>query len=440
MSSTGCTARCSRRCRRRGGRPVRTDHAAGAGLASAAAPATGLGDPVGMLPTVELAPRQARLLMHRAGGTPVYAYSRAALRQTVDRVRAASIPGAEIYYSLKANPHPGVVTALASLVDGFDVCSPGELETALNSGMPPEKLLFTGPAKSAGEAAAALAVGVAVTVESPRQAALFSETARRLGGGGQAVVRVNTPYPGRTSGAATSPNQFGVSAEDTAEVVRVLRASPLSLSGLQLFWGSQYSDAEVIRAARNAALDRAASLADEFGLSLDFVSVGGGIAMPWCDRDPAVDWEGLRSDGPGPDPTAGGPLGSATVVCEYGRSIVGPAGVLLTSVLDVKTIDSRRYVLVDAGMNHVMIASRLVAGAGRGEPLVRAVDRKDPGALSPAVVTGPLCSQLDVLARDVLLPTVDVGDALMFSGVGAYGPTFSPSAFLSRDEVKEIVF
>ncbi|MFE1886057.1 alanine racemase [Streptomyces diastatochromogenes] len=381
--------------------------------------------------------REARLLVHRAGGTPAFVYSRAALRASVDRVRAASVSGADLYYSLKANPHPGVVTALASLVDGFDVCSTAELETALNAGMPAARVLFTGPAKTRSEAAAALAAGVAVTVESPGQARLFAEVADELGVGGRAVVRLNTPYPGRTPGSAPSPNQFGVAAEDLAEVVDVLRGSALSVDGLHLFFGSQYADAGVIGAARRAALERARDVEERFGLKLGLVSVGGGIALPWCAADPDVDWAGLEAASD--EPQAWGDDGDRTVVCEYGRAVAGPAGVLLTTVLDVKAVGDRRYVVVDAGLNHLFVAGRLVAGGGRGEPLVRAVGPGRPGAPGRAYVTGPLCSQLDVLAEDVPLPQVAAGDTLMFLGVGAYGPTFSPSGFLSRDKAGEIV-
>src|SRR5690606_2162250 len=155
------------------------------------------------------------------------------------------------------NPYAGVVNALSTLVDGFDVCSLAEMETALNAGMPPDKVLFTGPAKSREEAAAALAAQVAVTVESPRQARLFAETAVELGVNGRTVVRLNTPYPGRTPAAAPYPNQFGVSQDDVAEVMDILRASSLSVAGLQLFWGSQYSDADVILAARKAMTEQA---------------------------------------------------------------------------------------------------------------------------------------------------------------------------------------
>lgn len=376
---------------------------------------------------------EARLLVHRAGGTPVYAYSREALRAAVRRVRAASVRDAHIYYSLKANPHPGVVNFLSTVVDGFDVCSTTELETALDTGTPPESVLFTGPAKSRAEAAAGLAAGVAVTVESPSQARLFVDVAAELGVAGRAVVRLNTPYPPRAAGGPVSPNQFGVSAADYDEVAAVLRGSPVELAGLQVFWGSQYFDADVILAARKAAWERAAELAARRGGPFGFLSLGGGIGMPWRDGEPDVDWSGLGAAGLAPvrDRPA------EVVACEYGRSVVGPAGSLITTVLDVKVIDGRRYVLVDAGMNHVMIASRLVAGSGRGEPSVRAVGAA--GAVGRAHVTGPLCSQLDVLAEDVPLPEVAVGDLLVFSGVGAYGPSFSPAGFLSRDPVREVV-
>src|SRR5439155_25945152 len=164
------------------------------------------------------------------------------------------------------------------------------------------------------------------------------------------------------------------------------------------FWGSQYFDADIIVAARRAALDRARALITRFDLELEFVSIGGGIAMRWCATDPEVDWKALEAAGA--EPVRWGDSGSATLACEYGRAIVGPAGSLLTTVLDTKTVGDRRYILVDAGMNQVLIASRLVAGAGRGEPAVRVVNPTRPDVTSGAYVTGPLCSQLDVLAED----------------------------------------
>jgi diaminopimelate decarboxylase len=445
---------------------------------------------------------QARLLAHRAGGTPLYAYSRAALRASADRVRRASAPGAAVYYSLKANPHPGVVTALAGLVDGFDVCSPAELETALDAGADPGRVLFTGPAKTRAEAATALAAGVAVTVESPGQAALLAGVAAEHGLPGRSVLRLNTAYPGRTPGSEPSPNQFGIDEADLPGVVALLQDSAVPVTGVQVFWGSQYADADVILGARKEMADRARAVAARFGLDLTLVSLGGGVALPWLDRDPAVDWAGLyaanaageaeeaaarnavpahaveganaanaaRANGAGaanasdagrPADAAEGsahdagaaPATNATrskatwpdadalpLAFEYGRALVGPAGSLLTRVLDTKTVGGRRYVLVDAGLNHAMLTSRLVAGAARGEPRVRLVGGDGRGPVSPAWVTGPLCSQLDVLAAGVPLPEVHPGDLLVFPDTGAYGPTFSPSGFLSRDEVREVVF
>jgi diaminopimelate decarboxylase len=383
-----------------------------------------------------LTEHRARLLAHRAGGTPLYVYARDALDAAVARVRAASVEGAQVHYSLKANPHAGVVTHLAALVDGFDVCSLTEMETALHSGAPPGRVLFTGPAKSRREAAAALAAGVAVTIESPLQAVLFGEVARELDIAGRAVVRLNAPYPARQAGGPPAPNHFGVGEEDLAEVIDRLRASSMTITGLHLFWGSQHFDAGVIAAARRQAMDHARGVVARFDLDVDTIGLGGGIGMPWCDHDPPVDWAGLEAVRADRDVLEG--AGGAAIVCEYGRSIAGPSGTLITAVLDTKTIGDTRYVLVDAGMNHVQIAGRLIAGGGRGEPLVRAPRTADQAGRR-TVVTGPLCSQLDVLADGVPLPDVEVGDLLTFSGVGAYGPSFSPAGFLSREPIREIV-
>lgn len=385
----------------------------------------------------QLLDREAALLVHRAGGTPVYVYSRAELSEAVDRVRAASVPDAKIFYSLKANPHVGVVSHLVRLVDGFDVCSLRELATALDLGAAPEQVLFTGPAKSRSEAAASLAAGVCVTVESTRQAQLFAAVAAELDVPGRAVVRLNTPYPSRDGSTPPLDNQFGVSEQDVGDVVGILRGSPMAVEGIQIFWGSQYTEVPTIVAARDDALRRVRALAARLDLTLRLVSVGGGVATPWCADDPAVDWDALTAASAAPGAPRGD--GAFAVVCEYGRSIAGPAGSLVTAVLDTKTISGRRYVLVDAGMNHVLVASRLIAGGDRGEPRVRVLAPRSTELIA-SWVTGPLCSQIDVLAADVRLPAVEPGDLLVFDGVGAYGPTFSPSGFLSRDAVREIVY
>ncbi len=382
----------------------------------------------------------ARRLVHRAGGTPLYAYDRAALRDCAARVRAVSPLGALIYYSLKANPHPGVVNALTGLVDGFDVCSTAELETVLNTGTDPGSVLFTGPAKSQAEAVSALASGVAVTVESLGQARLFARVAEQIGVPGRAVLRINTPYPASDPEQPAEPNQFGLADADVIEAAALLTRSTVRVEGMHLFWGSQHFDASVIAAARIRVLDRARSLADRAGLTLRSVMIGGGIGLPWCDEDPEVDWPGLQ--GATQDPAFGAvfPQPAPTIACEYGRAIAGPSGTLLTSVLDVKQVEGRRYVLVDAGLNHAMLVSRLIAGGRRGEPRVRAVGARDPHTLHCTWVTGPLCSRLDVLAAGVELPEVEPGDLLAFADLGAYGPTFSPAGFLSREPAREIVY
>lgn len=400
---------------------------------------TGLGFALPEAPAVpELSDEAARLLVRRAGATPVYAYDRTVLRDRVEWVRAASPPGALIYYSLKANPHPGVVNALSGVVDGFDVCSIAEMETALNAGADPGAMLFTGPAKSAAEAISALAAGVAVTIESVGQARLFARAAGQIGAPGRAVLRINTPYPASDPELPDEPNQFGLADEDIDEAVALLGSSTMHIEGLHLFWGSQHFDADVIAAARQRVLDHARRLADRAGLKLKTVMIGGGIGLPWCDADPELDWPALRGAAQSQPAQLSGT--TPAIVCEYGRSIAGPAGTLLTSVLDVKDVGGRRYVLVDAGLNHAMLASRLVAGGRRGEPRVRAIGARDPHAVRRTWVTGPLCSRLDVLSADVELPEVEPGDLLAIADLGAYGPTFSPAGFLSRDPAREIVY
>lgn len=378
-----------------------------------------------------------RLLAARAGGTPVFGYSRSVLRQQVDLVRAASTPGASIYYSLKANPHPGVVNTLSELVDGFDVCSMTELEVALQSGMEAGRVLYTGPAKSRIELASALSAGVLVTVESPGQASLVADVATELGVPGCVVIRLNVLYPARNANERPQSNHFGVAHDQIPAVLQSLRHSTLRAVGVQVFWGSQYFEIATITRARASALDRAKECAALIGEPLDIVSIGGGIATQLRDSDPDVDWSGLSAAATSQDSHDGW---CQELAYEYGRAIVGPAGVLITTVLDTKIIDERRYVAVDAGMNHLLLGSRLMSGDGRGEFSVRPLVEGRLAARTPSTVTGPLCSQLDVFADNIMLPEVEPGDLLIIDNVGAYGRSFSPDGFLSRTSSKELIY
>ncbi len=189
--------------------------------------------------------------------------------------------------------------------------------------------------------------------------------------------------------------------------------------GIHVHIGSQITSLDPLARAAEAAATLARELLSD-GVPLEQLDFGGGL--------------GISYDGaPVPDAgayvralvaaAAGSPLALAI---EPGRSIVGPAGVLLTTVVDVKQLPGgRRFVVLDAGMTELMRPA-LYGAFHRIEP---AMPR--PGAAEPADVVGPICESTDRFARDLALAPVEVGDLVVVRDVGAYGAVLG-STYLRR--------
>jgi diaminopimelate decarboxylase len=128
---------------------------------------------VGGMPLTQLA--------ERVGQTPFYAIDRNLVRQRVALLRATLPPAIKLHYAMKANPMPALVGLMATLVDGIDVASAGELKVALDAGADPAEISFAGPGKREVELRQALAAGVLVNVESPREVELLARLSDELG-------------------------------------------------------------------------------------------------------------------------------------------------------------------------------------------------------------------------------------------------------------------
>jgi diaminopimelate decarboxylase len=188
---------------------------------------------VGNLPLTQLA--------ERVGRTPFYAYDRRRLDDRVALLRRHLPPVVRLHYAIKANPMPALVCHMAHIVDGLDVASAGELKIALDSGMQSENISFAGPGKSEGELKQAVAAGVLVNVESPRELAPLVRSSQALGCKARVAVRVNPDFELKSSGMKMGggAKQFGVDAEEVPALVQEIGRSGLDFEGLHIFSGSQ---------------------------------------------------------------------------------------------------------------------------------------------------------------------------------------------------------
>ncbi|MGW4058216.1 pyridoxal-dependent decarboxylase, exosortase A system-associated [Amycolatopsis sp. NPDC004747] len=380
-------------------------------------------------------------LAARVGTTPFFAYDRSLVTTRVERVRAALPDDVELSYAVKANPMPALLHHLSGLVDGLDVASAGELRQALDTTVPPERISFAGPGKTAAELARAVAAGVTVELESTTELARVREAGDRLGLTPRVALRVNPDFAVRGSGMRLGggPQQFGIDAERVPAVLAEVGAAGLDFQGFHVFAGSQNLRAESLCEAQRATVDLVLQLAEAAPGPVRSVNLGGGFGIPYTARDTALDLDEVGENlAKLLDVSLRPALPDARVVIELGRYLVGEAGVYLTRVVDRKVSRGTTFLVVDGGLHHQLAASGNFGQAiRRNYPLALA---SAPGGPEETVtVVGCLCTPLDLLGDKVSLPGAAIGDLIAIFQAGAYGLTASPTAFLGHPAPPEVL-
>ncbi|MCA1654125.1 MAG: pyridoxal-dependent decarboxylase, exosortase A system-associated [Sphingomicrobium sp.] len=368
-------------------------------------------------------------------GTPLFVYDSALIAAKIDRFRAAMPPHVALHYAVKANPYAPLLTWLASKLDGFDLASAGELEKVASLGLP---VSFAGPGKRDAELEAALHAGVTINLESEREAARALDIAERLGIAPKFAVRVNPPFAlkgaGMRMGGLGTP--FGVDADRAPTLVRLLLDSGADWRGLHVYAGSQSLNATAIIDLQRETLMLADRIAAEVGAGPPTVNLGGGFGIPHFAADRPLDLERV-GEALGKE-LESRPKGTEYAV-ELGRWLVGEAGVYLTRVIDRKASGGRTFLVTDGGLHHMLAASGNFGQLLRRNYPIANATRFDEAPVEEVTVTGCLCTPLDLLGDEVMLPATEVGDLIAIFCAGAYGLTASPQGFLSQPVAREML-
>lgn len=383
-------------------------------------------------------------LAERVGSTPFFAYDRDKITERVNALRDALPDRLRLSYAVKANPMPAVIHHLSGLVDHFDVASAGEMRAALDTGMPATSVSFAGPGKTPEELRQAVAGGVTIELESATEADRVIRAGEALAVRPRVAIRVNPDFSVRGSGMRMGggPQQFGVDAEAVPGLMADLAVRDVELLGFHVFAGSQNLHADIIHQAQRNTVELVLKLASEAAGPVRYVNLGGGLGIPYTDRDAPLDL-GAVGDGLAElvSQRLTPELPEAQVVLELGRYLVGEAGVYVTRVVDRKTSRGRTYLVVDGGMHHQLAASgNLGAAIRRNYPIV--IGNRMPGGNAPleeVTVVGCLCTPLDLLGDRVNLPPAEPGDLVVLFQAGAYGLTASPTAFLGHPGPIEVL-
>ncbi|MGA9545841.1 MAG: diaminopimelate decarboxylase [Candidatus Sulfotelmatobacter sp.] len=388
-------------------------------------------------------------------GTPLYVYSATAIRERLAAFEKAfhDVPHT-ICYSVKANSNISILRLLARQGCAFDVVSGGELERVLAADRgAAKKVVFSGVGKSRDEMAAALKAGILLfNVESESELLTLAECAAQLRKTARISLRVNPDVAADTHpyiSTGLHKHKFGVPIASARALYAKAAAAPfLKVAGVSVHIGSQITDIAPFAEAGERVADLVRELRAD-GHTVDYVDTGGGLGIAYQGSDSEFAEDKFAEDIFADYVAAYAravtkPLHDLNVhlLLEPGRSIVGPAGVLLTSVLYRKENDGKRFVVVDAAMND-LIRPALYGAYHEIVPVLQSeLQSKAQSQLSSQKeivdVVGPVCESGDFFARDRELSRVEEGALFAILDAGAYGMVLA-SNYNTRPRPAEVL-
>ncbi len=359
-----------------------------------------------------------------AHGTPVWVYGAGSMRARYAALTAALEAqqlDVHVHYAVKANDHLAVLNIFRHLGAGADVVSLGEFLRTQRAGIAAADVVYSGVGKAPVELAEALGAGIGqINVESAEELEMISAIAGRMGRTAKVVLRMNPDVDAGTHEKITTglaDNKFGIAAQDIpALYARAASLPGVAPVGIALHIGSQIlSPAPYAEAyAKAAAMVRALRAA---GLAVSVLDLGGGLGIGYGD-EPGMP---LAAFAAAVRREVGG-LG-VQLLLEPGRYLVGPAGMLLSSVILEKQAGGKRFIVLDAAMNDLMRPA--LYEAWHGILPLSAAHLQNP--VSPADVVGPVCETADCFAKDRPMPAMGPGARVAILDAGAYGAVMSSS-------------
>lgn len=374
--------------------------------------------------------------------TPFYLYSKKTLdfyyKTFYQSALKYDLPSPLVCYAVKANSNLDVLKRLKTLGSGADVVSVGELKKALKAGIDPQKIVFSGVAKTASEIHFALNCArkgiYSFNVESIEELELINQLARKSKKIARVAFRLNPQVNAKTHKHISTGNKthkFGLLKSDILEALSVPTFwDHTQLVGLSIHIGSQLTDLK----ATVLAIKELSALALTIETPLEFLDVGGGLGIDYTteERSKLASIQTYME-------TVSAALykfyyskteHTPRVVFEPGRILVGKMGVLVSRVVRTKTSDNCHFTIIDAGMND-LIRPALYEAYHEVLPAL-----KSKKAIITDVV-GPICETSDCFGSKRNLPSLQTGDLVVIDNAGAYGRTMA-SSYNEREIAKEV--
>ena len=349
--------------------------------------------------------------------TPLFIYDIDELNNRVNYVKKSMPNDIKIVYAIKANTF--VVKEINSLVDKFEICSPGEFDICNNLNINYKKMVISGVNKDE-KFIEKLISNYDIdryTIESLEHYNILSKLSKKYSKKINVLIRL------------TSGNQFGVSENDFKYIIKNYDKNYLNIVGLEYFSGTQKhmnrieKEIDYINEFLNI-------LKVEFDFDINEVEYGPGLPVEYYKQDEFDEDEFFKEFS-----ECIKKINCKNILIESGRSLVASCGSYLTSVVDMKSNQNGNYVIVDGGINHlVYYGSTLAMKTPPFEVIGNNSKMKDIYN-----IYGSLCTTNDVLIKNIELNRLEIGNVFVFKYTGAYSSTEGISLFLSRDLPKILI-
>ncbi len=368
-------------------------------------------------------------------GTPFYLYDTSIIRRQWDTLHTGKPERLKVYYAIKGNPSIEILRYFKKLGAGVEIASGGELFLALKAGFSPEDILFTGPGKTDAELEFAVQTGIkSIHVESIHEARRLQSICYRLDKQQSILVRINARMEADTQVRFSGyPSPFGISEEDILQTLpEILRLSRLSFQGIHVYNASGILDYRLLIDNVIYVFDLILKLEKALGIHIPVIDFGGGLGVDYSDANKQVDvpsfYEGFRQ--------LIGDYGfqDRNFVLEIARYLMAESGSYITSILDKKYSRGKHFLIVDGGIHHFMRTA--LFGTNHSARILRPHPAEEEEIVQ---VTGCLCTSIDHLLKDVLLPKADIGDYLLIRKTGCYSLSAAMNHFLSHEMPAEVL-
>lgn len=373
-------------------------------------------------------------------GTPLFVYDQERIESNIDRLRKAFASLYEeflILYAIKANNNPRILDVIAENVDGADASRDTEIELADKSEFP--MISYSGNYASDSSLRSALKHANIINLDSIESLQRLLKYKKEYGKPDRLTFRINPGF-GQGSFAnnvfAGHEAKFGIRHEDAVEAYKKAKKAGVKHFGMYMMTGSCVLDPSYFEAVTEKLLEVAGEIRKKVGIQLEWINIGGGFGIPYHRGEKPLDIEKtaekviemVRAK------TKKYDLGHPTLMVEPGRYIVGDAGILLTSVQEVKNKSYQPYVGTDAGMNTLL---RAVLYEKAHHEVVMANRMNDrPG--KKRTLVGGICENTDKIAKNRKMPTPKKGDIFAYLCTGAYGFAMS-NEFNTEPKAAEIL-